>query len=308
MIQGIVSRIVETMNWTGAEASRSTSWLVYTNRGQKRSSVLLFLFLGGSSSPRAIVKLSRDAASIFREFTALQRLFSRLPDHVPEPYLHGEIRGLAYFAMEAIAAEAPIPINFAGLVPKALRGIITFHRQLAEGPMSHAALGREVLDPLGEFERTWASHHRDLSLLCESLRRRLDILMTVQLPQLPQHGDFCVDNLLVRPDGRIVVIDWEEFGAVRLPAYDLLTLFASAEPRGDQFAHLDLFRTIMESYGTEMRIDRGWLAALVPIGLMRLALFRHAESQPEPIQYVLSLLRALAVPGGHSAWRGPAWC
>jgi hypothetical protein len=254
------------------------------------------------------VKLSRDTASISREFIALQRLSRRLPDHVPEPYLHGETHGFAYLAMEAVAAEAPTPVAFAGLVPEALRGMIMFHHQLAEGPMSHAALGREVLDPLGEFERTWASHHRDLSLLCESLRRRLDTLMTVELPQLPQHGDFCIDNLLVRPDGRIVMVDWEEFGAVRLPAYDLLTLFASVEPRGDQPARLDLLRTTMEAYGREMRIDRGWLAALVPIGLMRLALFRHAESHTEPIQYVLSLLRALAVPGRPGARVGPAWC
>ena len=238
MMQGIVSRILETMNWSGVEAG-SLSWLVYTNRGQKRSSVLVFLFPSGSSSPRAIVKLSRDTASISREFSALQRLSRGLPDHVPEPYLHGETHGFAYLAMEAIAAETPTPVAFAGLVPEALRGMISFHHQLAEGPMSRAALGKEILDPLGEFERTWAPRHRDLTLLCEMLRRRLHTLVTVELPQLPQHGDFCVDNLLVRPDGRIVVIDWEEFGAVRLPAYDLLTLFASMEPRGDPRARLD---------------------------------------------------------------------
>lgn len=306
MIQGIVSRILETMNWSGPEASGSLSWLVYTNRGQKRSSVLVFLLPSGSSSPRAIVKLSRDTASISREFSALQRLCRRLPDHVPEPYLHGETHGLAYFAMEAIAAEAPTPAAFTSLVPEALRRMIRFHHQLAEGPMSPAAFEKEILDPLGEFERTWASRHRDLSRLCESLRRRLDTLVTVELPQLPQHGDFCVDNLLVRPDGRIVVIDWEEFGAVRLPAYDLLTLFASMELRGDLPARLDLLRTTAEAYGREMCIDRNWLAALVPIGLMRLALFRHAESHFEPIQYVLSLLRALAVPAGPGVWRESA--
>ena len=306
-MQGIVSRIVETMNWTGRESSCSTAWLVYTNRGQKRSSVLVFVFPSDSSSPRAIVKLSRDAASISREFNALQRLSDRLPDHVPQPYLHGETHGLAYLAMEAVAAKASTPVAFAGLVPDALRELITFHGQLAEGPMSLATLESEVLDPLVEFERTWGPHHRDLNLLCESLRRRLGTLMTVELPQLPQHGDFCVDNLLIRPDGRIVVVDWEEFGAVRLPAYDLLTLFASVEPRGDPPAYLDLLRTTLEVYGREMHIDRGWLAALLPIGLMRLALFRHAESHAEPILHVLSLLRALAIPGGDGARRGPAW-
>ena len=109
MMQGIVSRILEAMNWSGIEAG-SLSWLVYTNRGQKRSSVLVFLFPSGSSSPRVTVKLSRDTASISREFSALQRLSCRLPDHVPEPYLHGETHGLAYLAMEAIVAEAPAPV------------------------------------------------------------------------------------------------------------------------------------------------------------------------------------------------------
>jgi thiamine kinase-like enzyme len=123
--------------------------------------------------------------------------------------------------------------------------------------------------------------------------------MTVELPQLPQHGDFCVDNLLVRPDGRIVVIDWEEFGAVRLPAYDLLTLFASVESGADQHLRLELLGTTLEAYGREMRIDRGWLEVLALIGLMRLALFRATENHPEPVQDVLSLLRAVA---GRARW------
>jgi aminoglycoside phosphotransferase (APT) family kinase protein len=298
MMDEILSRITEAVNWKDTERSGPISWLLYTNRGQTRSSILVFLFPSGSRIPRAIVKLSRDRASISREFRALQCLSHRLPDHVPGPYLHGETRAFGYLAMEALDGEAPPPVLLGGFVPEALRVLITLHHQLSEGTMSPAALAKEVLGPLREFERTWAPHDRDLSLLCDSLHRRLDTLMNVELPQLPQHGDFCVNNLLVRPDGRIAVIDWEEFATCRLPAYDLITLFASADLRGDQRARLDLFRASLKAYARDMHIDRAWLAALAPIGLMRLALFRAAEGHPEPVRDVLSLLRRLAVSGG----------
>ena len=307
MMQQIVSHLAEVLSWAGPGVCLPTSWLVYTNRGQKRSSLLVFVFPAGSPNPQAIVKLSRDTASIAREFSALERLSHRLPERVPRPYLHGDIQGFGYLAMEAVAADAPTPVAFAGLLPEVLRGLILIHDQVAEGVMSHDVLGWEVLAPLCEFERTWATHHRDLTLLCSSVRRRLETLMHVELRQLPQHGDFCVDNLLVRPDGRIVVIDWEEFGSVRLPAYDLITLFASVEPRGDEDARLRLLSDTLEVYGKELSIDREWLAVLVPLALMRFVLFCGAESRHELIQVVMSQLRALTARSENSGWRLAGW-
>lgn len=44
------------------------------------------------------------------------------------------------------------------------------------------------------------------------------------LPPMPQHGDLVANNLGLRPDGTLVVFDWEDYGAVDLPGLDLFTL------------------------------------------------------------------------------------
>jgi hypothetical protein len=47
------------------------------------------------------------------------------------------------------------------------------------------------------------------------------------LPQVRQHGDFCLNNIGV--DGRqLVVFDWEDFGRVTLPGFDVVVLAASS--------------------------------------------------------------------------------
>lgn len=48
-----------------------------------------------------------------------------------------------------------------------------------------------------------------------------------QLPAMPQHGDLVTNNLGLRPDGSLVVFDWEDYGALTLPGLDLFTLETS---------------------------------------------------------------------------------
>lgn len=44
------------------------------------------------------------------------------------------------------------------------------------------------------------------------------------LPAMPQHGDLVLNNLGRTKSGRLVIVDWEDFGAVSLPGLDLFTL------------------------------------------------------------------------------------
>jgi len=46
------------------------------------------------------------------------------------------------------------------------------------------------------------------------------------LPSIPQHGDFTVNNLGVSDKG-LVVFDWEDYGKVGLPGFDVCMLIAS---------------------------------------------------------------------------------
>lgn len=44
------------------------------------------------------------------------------------------------------------------------------------------------------------------------------------MPDMPQHGDFVLNNIGEMPDGSAVIFDWEDFGAICLPGLDLFTL------------------------------------------------------------------------------------
>ncbi len=296
MIEDIITRLGQVVDRAALGALDPTSCMVYTNRGEKRSSSLVFIFARGSKDPRVIVKLSQDTASIVREFNALERLSRELPGHVPRPHLHGETRGFGFVAMEAVVGGPIIAAAFERFADGMVREVIEIQTRVEEGVMSDDVLRTEVLEPLSEFERTWTSGREDLSSLCESVRTRLEVLQSVGLPRVLQHGDFCLDNLIVRPDGSVVVIDWEDFGAVGLPAYDLVSLFVSLEAR-DPFAEPSLANLLINAlsmYMDRLKLDYRWLEVLVPLGMMRFAMFCAAQGRPDPIQLTLSRLTALA--------------
>jgi aminoglycoside phosphotransferase (APT) family kinase protein len=296
VIEDIIRRLGEVGDRGIVGTLRRASYMVYTNRGERRSSSLVFIFPSGSREPRVIVKLSQDTASIAREFNALDRLSSQLPRHVPRPYLHGERRGFGFVAMEAVAG-GPIPVaafeHFAGDI---VRKVIEIHSLVKEGAMSDDVRRAELLEPLSEFERTWTSGHEGLRSLCCSVRTSLEGLRTVGLPRVFQHGDFCLDNLIARPDRSVVVIDWEDFGAVGLPAYDLVSLFVSLDGR-EPFTERSLERLLTKAlylYMDRLKLDSRWLGVLVPLGMMRFAMFCAAKGRPDPTRLTMSRLEVLA--------------
>lgn len=48
-----------------------------------------------------------------------------------------------------------------------------------------------------------------------------------RLPPVPQHGDFTYVNCSTTDDGRLIVFDWEDYGLVRCPGFDLATFVVS---------------------------------------------------------------------------------
>jgi hypothetical protein len=100
-------------------------------------------------------------------------------------------------------------------------------------------------------------------------RRKLEALGAV-----PQHGDFVVNNIGAR-NSQLVVYDWEDFGKVALPGFDLCTLAISlvheVTPR-DGFARNGVYgeqlRLFLEPAcaATGIDVDRFW--QLVPLYLL----------------------------------------
>lgn len=299
MINEILAQVARTAGGERLLAGGPLAYSLYNNRGGSTSSILVFGFAPGERRPAVTVKLSRDRERVAREHATLARLASKLPGCVPNPYLTGECRGWGFAAMEGVAGE---PISAAKL-PRYLASIValmvTLHQEGDEGPMSRADVAAEIEAPLRAFERDYAGGRTALEGLCHAVATDLASLQGVALPRVAQHGDFFLGNLLAGPNGTVMVVDWEEFGVVRTPGYDLAVLFSNL-PGRDPFAERRLGKACagaLAAYAAAVGLDPRWLKVLVPVGMMRFVLFCASLGREEPFGRTLARLESLARRG-----------
>ena len=301
MLHEIVDRLMPVADGLGVRFEPG-AWRcsLYNNHGAVSSSVVAFLFGAGDGVPRVIVKLSRQTDTVTREEAALRRLSALVPGRVPRPYLGGELRGVAFLAMEGLDAEA-IPVSrFEDRFPDVLAALLELHGAVSEAPGDVGDLEREVLETLEQLECRSAASDLGLAALCSRMREQLHGLARLGLPRVPQHGDFSLGNVLVRRGGGVVVVDWEDYGAVRLPGYDLVALFATL-PGRDVLRHPRLRRLLSDSlhrYAMHLKVDPRWLPVLVPLHLARLLLSCEAKGRSDPARAALSHLATLSRRGG----------
>jgi hypothetical protein len=74
------------------------------------------------------------------------------------------------------------------------------------------------LEQFGEAE--------SVRIACAQLRAQCSEAWVASLPVIPQHGDFFVNNLVIQ-HGQFRFLDWESYGMVDLPFYDLFTFLVS---------------------------------------------------------------------------------
>lgn len=74
---------------------------------------------------------------------------------------------------------------------------------------------------------------------------KTDVASLAALPSQPQHGDFVPNNFGLRGD-RLVIFDWEDYGRIDVPGFDLAVLLGSVvdfEPRRLRTIRDDLLRS-----------------------------------------------------------------
>jgi len=299
MISDILAQVARAPDSEDLFGGEPLAYSLYNNRGGATSSILVFGFTAGKARPAVTVKLSRDRERALREYTALGRLAPKLPQRVPKPYLMGECRGWTFLAMEGMAGRSVAAAKISRFLTLIMEVLVALHREGDEGPMTHAEVATEIEGPLRAFERDYASGPTELEGLCEAVKTDLAGLKDVPLPRVAQHGDFTLGNLLAGPKRSVVVVDWEEFGQIRTPAYDLSVLFSNL-PRRDPFAKRRLrkawFRTLA-AYAAATGLNPRWLSVLVPVSMMRFVLFCASEGREEPLGRTLARLESLARHG-----------
>jgi hypothetical protein len=152
--------------------------------------------------------------------------WARFGKFMPRPlgYVHRE--GRYFFVMEGVVHQALLSRGrrSAGSAPRLPHEVVSYF-EAAGGHRAAVTEGRTHSKLLERLEaRFRSSPHAPLLVAWLEGRgtRELDALGVS-----PQHGDFVLSNLGIAAH-RLVIFDWEDFGKICLPGFDLCTLVISS--------------------------------------------------------------------------------
>lgn len=157
-------------------------------------------------------RIARDVAGHLGEF-------------VPRPLAFFREQGLSCIVFEGVDFDVVSGKDLLAASPTGAlgRGLLEF----LDGGVRRLRSGAHPVD-LGQVlayvdERFLETEHE---ALWHDVRRGLDLPYLASLPSQRQHGDFVPNNFGLRPAG-LVVFDWEDFGKISLPGFDLAVLLSS---------------------------------------------------------------------------------
>lgn len=203
----------------------------------------IFLVFGSDWRQPACVAQVGSREHLERLHAILTTLHDRVPDLVPASlacvpwhtgqYLHLQagLPGVPWFRLRERLRTVR---DWTQLQNRAGQALARLHAAVADSPewRSHVWPAEHLLRQiklLTDRDGEWASHTIHAA---EQQAHRLQTLGAVDW--VWQHGDFCVNNLLIAPTS-LAIIDFEEFGATSVPLHDEIGLglslheFSSAE-------------------------------------------------------------------------------
>lgn len=235
MIQHCQSFLLERSAEWGVPTTGRWDFLFNNNYHPHYSGLNLLWFYDREGFPRVVTKVCRDGELLKREFANLQHAYGCAPAWVPRPLHIGLHDGFWMLWMQGVPGlRFQVRNDRSGA---ALRSVVemvgAFHRAVRKGP-GGVDLGRYrqmVLEPL----RTVAQFGPSLCVSdgCSAIAARTPVEWFTALPIIPQHGDLFVSNL-VSHRGQWSIVDWESFGMIDLPFYDVFTLLVSVARAGGE--------------------------------------------------------------------------
>jgi hypothetical protein len=230
----------------------------------------LWLLLSRGGVCDTYVKFS-DCMSLRAEaarYAAASRCYAALVPPFVGHATDGPLEVLVCRAIEYSAVERSFLID-AGTGHRAIGDLVSYF-----AAMPKAAAGSEIQTPQTAQLFDAINAYQAARAVPSSARQRwlgdAAAERIAALPAMPQHGDLVLNNLGRMSGGRLVLFDWEDFGAVALPGLDLFTLELSlAGDAGQLLASRAQrpagLRRLVEEACAAMRLARADYEALTPV-------------------------------------------
>jgi hypothetical protein len=247
--------------------------------------------------PRVVTKLSRRDTFLRREFQNLLDVWACAPAWTPRPLALGQERDVWALWMEGLPGSKLLSRQSSSLALEPIVDMLGDIHKAIHGRGNWRCedrYRRSVLEPIGSIEQL--CDNGVMTAQCAELRAKISADWICSLPVIPQHCDFVPGNLL-KEKNQFHVVDWEYFGRIDLPLFDLLTLVSSVlriDTENAKDWSSSLAKTISglaASYERKIGLSPDDVAKLVPLALMNWVHLHRQENHASESSRVYRILR-----------------
>ena len=204
------------------------------------------IFIDDRPSPNLVVRFSQSE-DIRHAHQIAKRLHDIMGNLIPEPLVLIEkdnqnisiqkgVNGRPWFQL---SAKYSSPAQIEIIHTRAIEALNKLHRAIHSSSEWATTIhpGEELRKCYQQCINSGTTLPTETKALVEQFSQALDEID--ELPTFSQHGDFCLNNLII-DDDEIHIIDFEDFGMSIMPFHDQFTLALSFHQLSPKSAHISL--------------------------------------------------------------------
>lgn len=207
----------------------------------------IYLAFGGKSNYPTYVIRKITNANTLEACSVDNEIYQLAGNLVPEPVgiyeFAGElydikrgVKGAPWFQLKSRIRTKKARVDLEQRIWLALKDFQKAIRSKYKVSIDSIRPHQELRNVYSDYLKTGEPINIDLERIVN--RGVKDLLQAPECSSLPQHGDFCLNNLIIDKN-HITVIDFEDFSLTSMPIYDYFTLSLSLPTSSGQLVSLE---------------------------------------------------------------------